>query len=267
MRFTDNGMRKWIGILSILVILIGMTTGTAVQTSAYAADIAVSETTVSLTRAEIPESVFGLLVFIIIFLVLALVAVVVLLFVLISKKKENNKLSAVQYTPTLIDAQNYHCVQPMDMSGNPAANQPMKPVVNRPIEQPISRAQDPEDFGADDPMKRVTVEGASETVSLDMDSVAFTLKRKIGGEEILINQPDFYIGKERSKVDYCITNNNSISRRHAKLKVRAGKCYIRDLGSTNCTYINGTKLAPNQEVALIPGDRVRLSNEEFEFIG
>ena len=83
MRFTDKGMRKWLGILSILVMLIGMATGTAVQASAYA------ESAISLTRAEIPESVFGMLVFIIIFLVLALVTVVVLLVVLISKKKEN----------------------------------------------------------------------------------------------------------------------------------------------------------------------------------
>ena len=261
MRFTDKGMRKWLGILSILVMLIGMATGTAVQASAYA------ESAISLTRAEIPESVFGMLVFIIIFLVLALVTVVVLLVVLISKKKENHELPPAQYPPMPTNAENYHHIRPMDMSGNPAANQPMKPVVNRPIEEPISRAQDPDDFGADDPMERVTAEGASETVSLDMDGVSFTIKRKNGEEEIVISQPDFYIGKESAKVDYCITNNNSVSRRHAKLKVRSGKCYIRDLGSTNCTYINGKKLAPNQEVALIPGDRIRLSNEEFEFIG
>ena len=91
--------------------------------------------------------------------------------------------------------------------------------------------------------------------------------RKRNNEKISINKPEFIIGKERRRVDYCISDNNSISRAHAKIKVRAGRCYISDLGSTNCTYVNGVKLSPNQEVILSKGDKIKISDEEFEFLG
>ena len=113
----------------------------------------------------------------------------------------------------------------------------------------------------------ITNEGTGDAAILGAGTTSFILLRKNGGDKICINKAEFIIGKEQAKVDYCISNNNSISRKHAKISVRAGKCYISDLGSTNSTYINGTKLNPNQEVALIPGDKVKFSNEEFEFIG
>ena len=112
-------------------------------------------------------------------------------------------------------------------------------------------------FNRDDPEATVLGSGVA----------GFTLIRKANDDRIIINRPEFIIGKERAKVDYCVTNNNSVSRRHARIRVSGGKCYISDLGSTNCTYINGVKLAPLQEIALIPGDELRLSNEDFEFIG
>ena len=110
-------------------------------------------------------------------------------------------------------------------------------------------------------------DGEGNTVLLGMNTNDFTMVRRNTSESFHINKPEFFIGKERAKVDFCVTNNNSVSRRHARMTIRDGKCYICDLGSTNCTYINGTKLSPNQEIALIPGDVVKLSNEEFDFIG
>lgn len=110
-------------------------------------------------------------------------------------------------------------------------------------------------------------QGAGETTVLGYQSTGASLVRKSTGEKISINKPEFTIGKEKRRVDYCIDNNNSVSRTHAKIRTRAGKCYIADLGSTNCTYVNGTKLSPNQEIALSNGDKIKISDEEFEFIG
>ena len=110
-------------------------------------------------------------------------------------------------------------------------------------------------------------DGAGETTVLGNQSVGFAMIRKRNNEKININKPEFVIGKERRRVDYCISDNNSISRTHAKVKVRAGRCYIADLGSTNCTYVNGVKLSPNQEVILSKGDKIKISDEEFEFLG
>ena len=91
--------------------------------------------------------------------------------------------------------------------------------------------------------------------------------RRRNNETININRSECTIGKERRRVNYCISDNNSVSRTHAKIRVRAGRCYISDLGSTNCTYVNGAKLTPNQEVILSAGDKIKISDEEFEFIG
>lgn len=110
-------------------------------------------------------------------------------------------------------------------------------------------------------------DGAGETTVLGNQSTGYSMMRKRNNEKIVINKPEFVIGKERRRVDYCISDNNSISRAHAKIRVRAGRCYIADLGSTNCTYVNGVKLSPNQEVILSKGDKIKISDEEFEFLG
>ena len=109
--------------------------------------------------------------------------------------------------------------------------------------------------------------GAGETTVLGGGATGFNLIRKSNNEVITINKPEFVIGKERRRVDYCISDNNSVSRTHAKVRVRSGKCYLTDLGSTNCTYVNDVKLSPNQELELKSGDKIKISDVEFEFNG
>ena len=48
-----------------------------------------------------------------------------------------------------------------------------------------------------------------------------------------------------------------VSRLHCELAVNGGNLYIRDLGSTYGTYVNGNiRLSPNQVMAVRPGDRI-----------
>lgn len=105
--------------------------------------------------------------------------------------------------------------------------------------------------------------GAGETTVLSGASA--TLTRSKNGETTRINRNEFTIGKERSKVDYCVADNNSISRSHAKIMSRGGNYYIVDLGSTNCTYVNGAKVQTNVETAIVSGDKIKLADEEFTF--
>ncbi|MEF9840799.1 MAG: FHA domain-containing protein, partial [Lachnospiraceae bacterium] len=44
-----------------------------------------------------------------------------------------------------------------------------------------------------------------------------------------------------------------------------GGFYIVDKNSSNFTFLNGNKVAPGQENRLSSGDRVKFSDEEFEF--
>lgn len=92
-----------------------------------------------------------------------------------------------------------------------------------------------------------------------------TLVRVKTGENISIRKSVFSLGKERNRVDYCITNNNSVSRTHANIVYKNGSYFIIDLNSTNNTFVNGQQLSPNQEVRLNVNDKIKLADEEFIF--
>ena len=91
------------------------------------------------------------------------------------------------------------------------------------------------------------------------------LYRTQTGETIQINKPVFRIGKERSYVDYFVTNNNAVSRSHADIITRESGYFVIDLNSKNRTYINNQALAAQVETAICDGDTLRLGNEEFVF--
>lgn len=107
--------------------------------------------------------------------------------------------------------------------------------------------------------------GAGETTLLSSNSSNALLIRKKTGEKIQLKGSVFTIGKERSKVNYCITDNTSVSRIHAKLVRKGDYTYLIDQGSTNFTYVNGSKVNAGQEVKLANGDSIKLADETFEF--
>ncbi|MBQ4569204.1 MAG: trypsin-like peptidase domain-containing protein [Ruminococcus sp.] len=190
---------------------------------------------------------------------LAVILVVVVIIIVVSGSKKKNPTVPAGPAPTPM-----RTGAPVRQA--PPMTPPSVPQYNRPPMPPQGPAPMPMNDGAGE--TSVLNEGAGETTVLGGNqATGFTLIRTKGGERININKPEFTIGKERRRVDYCIADNNSISRTHAKIKVRGGICYITDLGSTNCTYVNGTKLSPNQEVALSAGDKIKFSDEEFEFVG
>jgi len=109
-------------------------------------------------------------------------------------------------------------------------------------------------------------EGAGETTVLGgAQASACTLIRVKTGEIITVAATEFVIGKEKRRVNYCIADNNSISRAHAKIVTRGNDHFAVDMNSTNFTYVNGTKLSSGQEHLLKSGDKIKLSDEEFEF--
>jgi hypothetical protein len=52
--------------------------------------------------------------------------------------------------------------------------------------------------------------------------------------------------------------DRGVSRVHSQLHLEEGKVYITDLGSTNGTYISGTRLEPNTPTVLRKGDELLL---------
>lgn len=120
-------------------------------------------------------------------------------------------------------------------------------------------------------------DGATETTVLNEGSGETTLLsggagipsaylvRKKNNDRILISKQVFRIGKERRRVDYCISDNTNVSRLHADIIFKNGEFYILDHNATNGTMINGVTLTGGQEQKLHNGDTVRFADEEFTF--
>ena len=92
-----------------------------------------------------------------------------------------------------------------------------------------------------------------------------SLYRILTEENISVNKPVFRLGKEKSYVDYFVTNNIAVSRSHADIITRGKKYYVRDLNSKNHTYVNNQIIPIQVEVELHDGDHLKLGNEEFIF--
>lgn len=247
---------------------------TTVSETEEATTAVVEKETVAPTTIKAMESIddnnksdMTKLIIIISIIVLVIILVVVIVLIVINSKK---KSAAKIATP----------VQQRNTIPGQGINTPNPNMINKPINQPRpynmpngfanqQNSGNSQTVVSNDGAGETSVlnEGTGETTVLGYEPISATLIRKSNGEKISINKPEFIIGKERRRVDYCISDNNSISRAHAKLKMRAGKCYISDLGSTNCTFVNGTKLSPNQEVLLSKGDKIKISDEIFEFVG
>jgi pSer/pThr/pTyr-binding forkhead associated (FHA) protein len=58
-----------------------------------------------------------------------------------------------------------------------------------------------------------------------------------------------------------------VSRRHAVIEQKGESFTIRDLGSTNGTYVNGDPLKEREERILEAGDVIKLGKTEFNFLG
>ena len=79
------------------------------------------------------------------------------------------------------------------------------------------------------------------------------------GKKYVLDEEEFTIGRD-SKNNIVVDLDN-VSRRHAKVSTRVGKCFVSDLGSTNGTYLNDEPL--RGPAPLHVGDRIRIGDSEF----
>lgn len=61
-----------------------------------------------------------------------------------------------------------------------------------------------------------------------------------------------------------VLNTGSVSRLHCVVRSEGDRLLLRDLGSANGTRLNGKRIAPDQDVALAPGDVFELGTVRFE---
>jgi len=131
------------------------------------------------------------------------------------------------------------------------------------------------DYGGKPEAGTTVLGGAGDTTVLGGDSSSTTvlsgganygsLTRTKNGERVTITKDQFKIGRERSRVDFCISDNTAVGRLHAIIVSRGGSTYVVDQNSTNCTFVNSVRATANQEVRLNNGDKVTFADEEFTY--
>lgn len=92
----------------------------------------------------------------------------------------------------------------------------------------------------------------------------YSLIRYSTGESIKIDKLVFRLGRIKECVDYCI-NDESVSRVHLDIICRNDDVFVRDLGSKNKSFLNGTVLQKNVEIRINDGDVICIANEKFIF--
>lgn len=60
-------------------------------------------------------------------------------------------------------------------------------------------------------------------------------------------------------------NDPTVSRLHARFDRKGEEWTVTDLGSTNGTFVNGNRLAPNTPATLAPGDEIKVGEVAFVF--
>lgn len=80
-----------------------------------------------------------------------------------------------------------------------------------------------------------------------------------------IEKSEYILGRNKKIVDGCINFNDTVSSKHCKIIYQNSQYFLCDLNSTNGTFLNKNRLAPNTLVELHDGDTVRLGNAEFKF--
>ncbi len=81
-----------------------------------------------------------------------------------------------------------------------------------------------------------------------------------GGRTIPIVRDVTVVGRQEGLCDVCI-DKSSISKLHCIIVRTDGLLFIRDLGSTNGTKVNGQRVVRG---ALLPGDELAFASEKFK---
>jgi len=119
------------------------------------------------------------------------------------------------------------------------------------------------------PIKENTCIGQpNETTLLVQPQIIFPYLKSIEegkSENIIINKPDFIIGRLKEHVDFVISNS-AVGKVHVNITNHDGKYFIKDLNSKNGTFINDKRITSNVEYEIINRDKISFANSEYIFI-
>ena len=106
-------------------------------------------------------------------------------------------------------------------------------------------------------------EDDEKTVFIEENRTDYVIAFNVCGvsKECPLNYFPQTVGKKYEAVDICISDN-SVSRTHAEFIMRDNEIYIRDLGSTNGTYVDDVKIGVGEEKKVCRGTKIRFGKVE-----
>lgn len=99
------------------------------------------------------------------------------------------------------------------------------------------------------------------TVSKRVVFVALNVPKRT---EIAITKESFVIGRHPQMADGVIGFSKNLGRKHCRIDISKGRCYITDLESKNFTYVNKRRILPNTPIEIKNGDMIRLADIDFQ---
>src|SRR6185437_3920357 len=77
--------------------------------------------------------------------------------------------------------------------------------------------------------------------------------------EISIGKDEFLVGRDPA-ADVSV-DVFEVSRRHCQIRISSGRVFVRDLGSSNGTFVTGRKLRPDEEALIPAGQELSLGGK------
>lgn len=106
--------------------------------------------------------------------------------------------------------------------------------------------------------------GATEILEEGPIGIALVYSGDNGPLRFEVKAPGLLVGKQKESVDLVIPFSKAVSRVHGKVSFIDGDAFVEDMNSSNGTFINGARLEKDESVRIVPGDKIRFANVEFE---
>lgn len=84
--------------------------------------------------------------------------------------------------------------------------------------------------------------------------------------EIKLDRDCVIVGRKADMADVVIPFSKTIGRRHCKITRKPEGYYLSDIGSSNGTYLNNTRIKQGEEYRLRKGDMIRLADNDFRVV-
>ncbi len=118
--------------------------------------------------------------------------------------------------------------------------------------------------------KTAVIQGDPETIRKEVEKAKeqpaclIMIRGKPQGHRYFLNQNEMVLGRDAS-ADIVI-NDQSVSRKHARIFQQGAMMCVTDLGSSNGTLVNDRKVEPNETRTLAKEDMIKLGNVILKFL-